>query len=278
MSAKSLLVTAILLLAVCMIAPVVAASTQVEIIKYANDGTTILDQKTVNYSWMEANLPVLGDGTTHYYHQGPVFVDDANETLEQELRWNLAEDQNCYPYKDMGAVKGTNVKDLCDLVGGMSPGEEVKILSSDGFSKWFAYENVYGYSSREGPIGLTWYMNGNYPDTGYSDGMRLVWFADTSVNPWGEHVFGNWDWHEAAAEEYWYYYIQGSEQYPTTTGPSAKYVNRVYIYSDDEPPVAPVADFTADVTEGDAPLTVQFTDASTGDGITDWAWDFENDG
>jgi hypothetical protein len=41
---------------------------------------------------------------------------------------------------------------------------------------------------------------------------------------------------------------------------------------------APTADFTADVTLGDAPLTVQFTDASTGDGITDWAWDFDNDG
>ncbi|OPX75651.1 MAG: PKD domain protein [Methanoregulaceae archaeon PtaU1.Bin059] len=41
---------------------------------------------------------------------------------------------------------------------------------------------------------------------------------------------------------------------------------------------APTAAFTADVTSGTAPLTVQFTDASTGDGITDWAWDFENDG
>ena len=40
---------------------------------------------------------------------------------------------------------------------------------------------------------------------------------------------------------------------------------------------APVANFTANVTSGKAPLAVQFTDASTGTG-TSWAWDFENDG
>jgi PKD repeat protein len=42
-------------------------------------------------------------------------------------------------------------------------------------------------------------------------------------------------------------------------------------------PSQPVADFTADPISGDAPLMVQFTDASTGD-ITGWAWDFNNDG
>jgi serine protease len=37
------------------------------------------------------------------------------------------------------------------------------------------------------------------------------------------------------------------------------------------------AEFTAHPTAGTAPLTVQFTDQSTGD-ITSWAWDFDNDG
>ena len=39
----------------------------------------------------------------------------------------------------------------------------------------------------------------------------------------------------------------------------------------------PIADFTADVTEGPVPLTVQFTDQSTGT-IDTWEWDFNNDG
>jgi len=60
-------------------------------------------QTTVTYQWMEANLPVLGDGTTHYYHQGPVFIDDPDEH-GQALRWNPAEDTNV-DTKDMGAVK-----------------------------------------------------------------------------------------------------------------------------------------------------------------------------
>jgi len=42
-------------------------------------------------------------------------------------------------------------------------------------------------------------------------------------------------------------------------------------------PVPPVAAFTADVTSGTAPLTVLFTDQSTG-APTGWAWDFDNDG
>ena len=40
----------------------------------------------------------------------------------------------------------------------------------------------------------------------------------------------------------------------------------------------PVADFSASPASGIAPLDVQFTDLSTGDGISAWAWDFNNDG
>jgi PKD repeat protein len=42
-------------------------------------------------------------------------------------------------------------------------------------------------------------------------------------------------------------------------------------------PTAPAADFTADKTNGIAPLTVHFTGQSTGI-VTAWAWDFNNDG
>ncbi len=39
-------------------------------------------------------------------------------------------------------------------------------------------------------------------------------------------------------------------------------------------PLAPVADFAANATDGVAPLAVEFNDTSTGDGITAWSWDF----
>ncbi|AKB29104.1 Chitin binding protein [Methanosarcina siciliae T4/M] len=47
--------------------------------------------------------------------------------------------------------------------------------------------------------------------------------------------------------------------------------------SESSTPEEPVSAFTADVTGGIAPLTVNFTDQSTGS-PTSWAWDFENDG
>ncbi len=234
-------------LAVCVLlstVPVLAASTQVHVVKYASDGTTVLSEQTLTYQQMRDTLPVLGDGTTHYYHQGPVFLDDPDPVVEQQLRWNPEEDINLLE-KDMGAVRGTNVKVLCDLVGGMSAGETIRVKAIDGFLKYFAYDNVYGYSAREGPIGLVWEKNGLYPDTGYSDGMRLVWFADASTNPWGVHAFGNQDWHDAAAEEYWYYYVSMGESYPTTTGLSVQDVSEIAIFSDDPAPTPPAAGFTA---------------------------------
>ena len=219
-------------------APVLAATTSLHIVKYANDRTTILSEKTLSYQEMRDSLPVLGDGFTHYYHQGPVFVDHPDAATQERMRWNPLEDTNVQE-KDMGAVKGTNVKDLCNLVGGMVAGDTLVIRASDGMTKEFAYKNVYSPPSRQGPMVITWYCsgstfsacNGPYPDSGYADGMRLVFFADTSVNPWREHVFGNFDWHESADPEYWYYYQNGDEKYPTTTGLSVKYVSEIQIYS-----------------------------------------------
>ncbi len=44
------------------------------------------------------------------------------------------------------------------------------------------------------------------------------------------------------------------------------------------PPAVPVAAFSAAPLSGTAPLTVQFTDQSTGTGPLTYAWDFDNDG
>ena len=267
----------ILLALILMVGMGSAATTEVHIVRLADDGTTVLNETTVTYQWMMNNLPVLGDGVTHYYHQGPVFKDDPDPVVEELIRWNATEDTNVLE-KDMGAVKGTNVKDLCDLVGGMNDGETIKVTAPDGFTKYFAFKNVYEYSSREGPMVVAWEKDGLKPDTGYTDGMRLVWLADDSTNPWGVHAFGNWDWHEAADPAYWYYYVSGSENYPTTTGLSVQFVSEITIYSDDPVPVAPIAGFTSEVQSGTAPLTVNFTDESTGTTPLTYAWDFDNDG
>lgn len=279
-----LLFTLLLLAALVAIVPpavTAAPTTSITIKKLASDGSTVLAEKTVDYRWLmnPENIPVLGDGVTHYYHQGPVFIDHPDAATEEALRWNPEEDTNIET-KDMGALKGTNVKDLCELVGGMTAGDKLKIKASDGLTRTFAYKNVYQYSNREGPMVICWYRNGQYPDSGFSDGMRLVWFADNSTNPWGKHVFGNWDWHEAAESEYWYYFHSGNEKYPTTTGLSIQSVAELIICSNQpapEAPAVPVAQFTANTVSGPAPLTVKFADRSANSPAT-WAWDFDNDG
>ena len=74
---QSILFLVVLLLCTALFAvPVMAMTTQVHIVKYANDGSTILAEKTLTYQEMESSLPVQGDALTHYYFQGPIFVDD----------------------------------------------------------------------------------------------------------------------------------------------------------------------------------------------------------
>ena len=229
-------------IALLLTVPVSAATTELRIVRYAADGFTILNETRVTYQWLEQNLPVQGDGKTHYYHQGPIFVDDADPVEEQELRWNPEEDTNVRE-KDMGAVKGTDLRDLCELAGGMHHEDEYLVVKAqDGFTKKFPYENVYYPQPRQGRIVVCWY-NGGYetggPAPGYvpawSDGMRLIFFADTSTNPWGLNVFGNADARECLPEEYWHYYWQGTEKYPTTTGFTVQRVSEILIYTREEP-------------------------------------------
>jgi hypothetical protein len=244
MSGLSRVCFLLLCLAAICASPALGATGEVHVVKYAADELTVLAETTVDVAWMEANLPVLGDGVTHYYFQGPVFEDEWDELHPNEPYdpWNPDEDVNCVPAKDLGAVKGTDVADLCDLVGGMDEGDIVVIRSEDGFSKRFCYANIYHPDPRQGPLGLTWYTTGSeesgqysgYAPGEYQTGMRLVMFADDSTNPEGAHVFGVWDMHECVAEEYWHYYYQSQDvRFPSTGGYTVKYVGEVAIIEGD---------------------------------------------
>jgi PGF-pre-PGF domain-containing protein len=57
-------------------------------------------------------------------------------------------------------------------------------------------------------------------------------------------------------------------------GTNSKFMT-ITVYNSDQP-VPPIADFTANITSGYAPLTVQFTDRSQNS--VSWSWDFDNDG
>jgi hypothetical protein len=207
------------------------ATTTLHIVKYNPDGKTVLAEKTVDYKWMMNNLPVQGDGITHYYHQGPVFEGDA---------WDLAETQNL---KDKGALKGTDIKDLCNLVGGMEEGGEVVIKAVDGYSITLAYANIYNPLDIQGPVTLCWYKGPDvvntesrefgYPaDDEYNSALQIIIMAKT-VNAEGQHVFGNQDMKIALPEEKYQHFYSGL---PSTNGLSGKWISEIRIYSQPAPP------------------------------------------
>ena len=206
-----------------------APTTGLRVALYAPDGTTVLNETFVSIAWMEQNLPVQGDGVTHYYHQGPVFVDD------KEGQWDPEETAN---FKDMGAVKGTAIRDLCDLVGGVAPGDEVMVKATDGYHVEFPRGNIYEPAPRQGNITVCGY-NGEESSAGerqgtgyppsYNVGMRLVFFADNSTNSAGKHVFGNQDMRVVMPAETIHLF---DDLYPSTSGYTVKWVDEVRVYQD----------------------------------------------
>jgi DMSO/TMAO reductase YedYZ molybdopterin-dependent catalytic subunit len=230
-----LLLTLILLLSlvpVLPISPVMAAgpSTTITMTKYANDDTTILAQTTVDYEWMEDNLTPYGDGAIEYYHQGPTF--------DSENLWDPGETvTSSIDSRNYGAAVGSSLLDLCDEVGGAPAGSEIEVKATDNFYKRFATDDL----NNMGSLGITpviaWYNStygGYVPD--YDTGMRLIFFDD-NTNGDGKHVFGNGDMHETLAEAFWHYY---DGIWPSSSGLSVQNVDRINIYTDEEPPVMDV--------------------------------------
>ncbi len=245
-----LIVACLLTLALVLAPPAMAANatTSVHVVKYASDGT-IIAETTKTYEWLRDNLPQQGDGKTHYYHQGPIFEGDV---------WDPAETNNL---KDKGAVKGTAVKDLCDLVGGMSPGNEIMLRAVDGWHTEFAYENIYEPRDEQGVIALCWYSGedalfgeryGEGYTPSYYTAMQIVIMAGTT-NADGNYVFGNSDMKLCLPDERYQHFYEGL---PSTNGLSGKWICEVAIYSG-EAPVKPGEKLPTDDTtpdDGQSPL------------------------
>lgn len=213
-----------------------AGTSTIRIVKYAADGVTIIDERTVTIEDLEftLKLPIYGNGTTHYYTQGPTF--DPN---------NLWDPGKLCPgdsLKDKGALRGAALKDLCNLVGGMQPGDSVKVKASDGYGETFDYPNVYNalanqeLNDRQGTMVICWEKDGQYAGNGWADGMLLAFFPNVpseSENPEvdGKYIFGHQDMHDCLPQHNWHWYYDGSIQYPSTHGLYTKWVSEISIYS-----------------------------------------------
>ncbi|HOV66841.1 MAG TPA: hypothetical protein PLI31_00595 [Methanoregulaceae archaeon] len=206
-----------------MVPGVSAQTTSLELVRYGWDNTTVAESTTVNVSWMKANLPVMGDEVTHYHFQGPTFI-------PTDL-WNPAEDVNLDKINE--TVKGTALRDLCEVVGGMHPGDEVQVRAADGFKKRLNYTNVYTPPSRQGEPILAWWNARNGDE--WRDGMRLFFLADTSSNPKGWHIFGNEDMRICLSPSYWHYFSDSETNYPSAAGLSISNVVKLEIFRSPNP-------------------------------------------
>ena len=203
-------------------ASVVAAGTaSLHIVKYAADGVTVENETTIDVATMEATLPVQGNGSTHYYTQGPTFDPD-------DL-WDPEETCPGDSLKDKGALKGTDLKDLCGLVGGAAHGDAIEIRAVDGYGGTFDYENVYTPVPRQGPMVICWWKDGQYAGA-WSDGMLLAFFT-TVPRADGKLIFGHQDMHDCLPEANWHWYYEGAIAYPSTHGLYTKYIAEISIYT-----------------------------------------------
>jgi hypothetical protein len=199
-----------------------AGTTSLHIVKYAADGITVVAQTTIDVSTMESTMPVQGNGTTHYYTQGPTF-DPSN-------LWDPDETCPADSLKDKGALKGTDLKDLCNLVGGAAHGDTIEVRATDGYGGTFDYENVYTPVPRQGPMVICWWKDGQYAGT-WTDGMLLAFFTTVPRTSDGKLIFGHQDMHDCLPEANWHFYYESSIQYPSTHGLYTKYVSEISIYT-----------------------------------------------
>jgi len=187
----------------------------IHIVRYASDGVTVVEETTTTIQWMEENLVVYGapDGVRLRF-QGPTFDPD-------DL-WNPDEDINVDPAKVDNVVKGTAIRDLCDLVGGVPAGGEIELIASDGYSIKLNYTNIYEPIERQGEAIVAWWEEeqGYVPD--YRDGPRL--FFNTP-----DGIFGNDDMRASLAEEYWHYYWADGIRYPSAAGLANKNIATIAI-------------------------------------------------
>ena len=167
---------------------------ELRIVKYAEDYTTIIKEITVDYVWLEneSGLDVIGDGETLYRFEGITFDPD-----------NMWGDCGTYPggFKIENAVKGTRIRDLCELVSGMGAGTDVVLVASDGYQTRLPYSSIYPdpwVFERQGDAFLAWWSDGEYVP-GYA-GMRLFFTGGD------DNVYSQRDMRDTLPEAYRHYY------------------------------------------------------------------------
>jgi hypothetical protein len=201
-----------------LVTPVVAATTSVTVTKYAdNNYSQSVDSETFDLAELQALSSVYSNGPV--YMQGPTF--DSNDP------WGDG-GQNMIDYY---GHNGSRVSNITDEVGGMSDGDELKVQSSDGFSLYFGYDNVYTPNSRQGDMIVAWWDSDYGFVPYYTYGMRLFFYTPASSPGVADSLNLTLRDMEASFDPWYRHnYTDSSGSWPSAKGLSSKYVQYLKIY------------------------------------------------
>ncbi len=203
------------------------------VVKKSADGT-VLSSVSVSYEELKKKFAVIGDGTGTYSIQGPVM----DEYLESVGMWD---EQETFPpcgsssdprYKVHEAVKGTPLKDVLSLAGGIQAGDAVTLIADDGFRHTFtdAYRYVYSPDPAMGTMFLAWSKDGSDGLSAYPETYRLFFTSDDSV-------FSLHDMNVSmAAEDYGWY----AGKYPSSALLSVQNIKIIEVTTKSASPASPV--------------------------------------
>lgn len=214
------------------------ATTWVNVTRYADNNYSVVTNFTnMTYTDMATNLPTVYSNGDIYMQQGTYDPNDVYGDAGQGMIIFYGHN-------------GTYIRNLTDEVDGMDEGDELKILSNDGFYMYFGEDDINSHEAAQPNLVLTWWDSemGFVPNFSY--GMRLYFYdpnpapnygvADclnftlremcNNFDPWYQRWVG--DWNETGS-------------YPNTKGLSVKNVQYLKIY----PPHRHDFNTTGDTTE-----------------------------
>ena len=196
-------------------APAMATgTTNITVTKYHDNNYSAVENSTT------LNLAAL-QGLSAVASGGPLGMQGGTFNYGLDL-WAYTPDSMAY----FGEQNGTYVRDITDQVGGMSVGDEIWVVASDGYKTYFNYTNVYAPHVNQSEMILSWKNDTSTVPT-YEDGIRLFFYTPSDLN------FTNADMRDSMAPWYWrvvYDKFSPYGAFPSAKGLSAKTVSDLEIY------------------------------------------------
>ncbi|MEA4884092.1 MAG: metallophosphoesterase [Clostridia bacterium] len=139
-------------------------------------GKVRAEAKRINVVLDEPRVSVIGNGRKREFGLGEL-------AAMQSIEVNAAFQNQFGNLRDGAAYTGVNVAKLIEAVGGMNPGQTLRVTCDDGYAQDFAFENVHvqgKWAELQGPMLLAFEKNGVAPPE-WMDGPRLVLAAPDGV-------------------------------------------------------------------------------------------------